>query len=174
MRVIQILSNVIGKILEVMIVFFLVLMTILMFAQVLGRFLFKNGLFWAEELSRFTMITMVYLGAGLACKNKDHISVTILEEYIKGRLHKIYRVAVSLVSIIFLIVIVKYGFSVLSVVSSQKSANMQVTMDLIYMIIPIGACIMIFYIIVEIIQILFTKKEGEKVQSNADAGGKEK
>jgi TRAP-type C4-dicarboxylate transport system permease small subunit len=171
MKIIQKLSDILGKILEVLIVFLLVLMTALMFAQVLGRFIFKNGLFWAEELSRFTMVTMVYLGAGLACKYKDHISVTILDEFLKGPLHKIYRLFLSLLSIVFLFVIAYYGFKVLAVVSTQKSANMQITMNWIYMMMPIGAVIMIFYVLVEILEVFFMKKDDATGEITSTAGG---
>jgi len=171
MRAILTISNILGKMLEFLIVFLLMLMTVLMFAQVLGRFVFQNGLFWAEELSRFTMITLVYLGAGVACKNKDHISVTILDGILKGTTHKLYRVFVALLSIAFLILVAKVGFSVLHVVSSQKSANMQITMNLIYMVIPISSCIMIFYLLMEILQLIFVQKSDDSPKAEAAAQG---
>jgi TRAP-type C4-dicarboxylate transport system permease small subunit len=150
-----------GKVLEVFITFLLILMTALMFAQFLGRFIFKNGIFWAEELSRFTMVTMVYMGAGLACKNRDHIRITILDEIIKGPAHKALDLLIAVLSIAFLAAIARYGFAVLPIVSTQKSANMQITMNLIYMMMPIGSCIMIFYILVEILELfLAPKKDG--------------
>jgi len=173
MKVIQTISNIIGKMLEVLIVFLLMLMTVLMFAQVLGRFVFQNGLFWAEELSRFTMITLVYLGAGIACKNKDHISITILDGLLKekGIKYKLYKLLVALLSIGFLTIVAKVGYSVLHVVSSQKSANMQMTMNLIYMIIPIGSCIMIFYLIMEILQLFIQQKNDDSPAVKAAAEG---
>ena len=174
MRLIQSIANITGKILEGLVIFLLILMTGLMFAQFLGRFIFKNGIFWAEELSRFTMVTMVYLGAGLACKGKDHIKITILDEYLKGTAHKILNLIISLFGIGFLAVIARYGFSVLSIVSRQKSANMQMTMNWIYMMLPISSCIMIFYIIVEIIEMFLVKKDNEAVKTEAAAGGNEK
>jgi TRAP-type C4-dicarboxylate transport system permease small subunit len=157
MNIILKISNIFGRALEIFIIFLLVLMTVLMFAQVAGRYLFKNGIFWAEELARFIMVTMVYLGAGLACKNKDHIKVTVLEEFLKGGVYKIYRILMVLISISFLSVLVYYGFSVLSVVRTQLSANLQVPMHYVYAVMPIGACIMIFYLIVELLEIVLAK-----------------
>jgi len=159
MKLIHTISEILGKLLNVLIVFLLILMTVLMFAQFLGRFLFKNGIYWAEELSRFTMVTMVYLGAGLACKEKDHIRVTLLEEYIRGFPLKMLRLVIAILSIAFLVIIARYGIPVLSVVSTQKSANLQITMNFIYMMIPIGSCIMIFYILVEVLELFLVKKD---------------
>lgn len=170
MKVLQNLSNIIGKLLEILVVSLSMLMTVLMFAQVLGRFLFKNGLFWAEELSRFTMFTMVYLGAALACKHKDHISITILEGFLKKvRIaHKLYKLAIGLISIAFLVIIAKIGFSVLHIVSKQISANMQITMNYVYMMLPISSCIMIFYIILEILQVFFGQKTDSPALTTAE------
>jgi TRAP-type C4-dicarboxylate transport system permease small subunit len=161
---IQKISNILGKVISVITVLLLVVMTVMMFAQVVGRYLFHNGIFWAEELSRFSMVTMVYLGAGLACKYKDHIAVTILGEMFKGRISKIYRIVIALISISFLAIVTYYGFFVLNVVSSQQSANMQIPMSLVYVMIPVGAAIMIFYLIVEILEIIFSSDKGEKPQ----------
>jgi TRAP-type C4-dicarboxylate transport system permease small subunit len=162
MAIIQKISLVLGKVLNVAVVALLALMSVLIFAQVLGRFLFKNGLFWAEELARFSMVTMVYLGAGLACKYGDHIKVTVLEEMFKGRIRKIYRIIIALISIGFLSILTYYGFSVLGMVSSQLSANMQIPMSVVYAMIPTGAAIMILYLLIEIIEIVFPADKGER------------
>jgi TRAP-type C4-dicarboxylate transport system permease small subunit len=162
MEIIQKISRAIGKLLDIVVVALLALMSVLIFAQVLGRFVFKNGLFWAEELARFSMVTMVYLGAGLACKYGDHIKVTIMEEMFKGRVRKIYRIVLALISIGFLSILTYYGFLVLGVVSSQLSANMQISMSVVYVMIPIGAAIMILYLLIEIMEILFTADKGER------------
>jgi TRAP-type C4-dicarboxylate transport system permease small subunit len=160
MGILQKISDVLGRLLSIVVGAFLALMSVLMFAQVLGRFIFKNGLFWAEELSRFSMVTMVYLGAALACKYRDHIAVTVLEGMMKGPVLKIYRILIALVSIGFLFILTYYGFGVLSLVNSQRSANMQIPMSLVYVMIPLGAAIMILYLLFEIIEILFSADKG--------------
>jgi TRAP-type C4-dicarboxylate transport system permease small subunit len=162
MEIIQKISGALGKLLNVVVVVLLALMSVLIFAQVLGRFIFRNGLFWAEELSRFSMVTMVYLGAGLACKYRDHIAVTILDEMLKGKIRKIYRIGIALISIAFLSILTYYGFFVLGTVGGQLSANMQISMSVVYVMIPIGAVIMILYLLIEIIEIIFSADKGEK------------
>jgi TRAP-type C4-dicarboxylate transport system permease small subunit len=163
MRLIRKLLDILGMVISGIMVALLMLMTLLMFAQVAGRYLFHNGIFWAEEMARFAMVAMVFLGAGMACKYKDHIRVTILDEFLKGTARKIYRIIIALISIGFLSVLAFYGFFVLPIVSTQISANMQLPMHLIYMVIPIGAIIMILYLAVEIIDILFSQNNGDGV-----------
>ncbi len=44
--------------------------------QIFVRYVFKAGVTWAEELSRFAFIWTVYFGISLAAKNEQHVRVT--------------------------------------------------------------------------------------------------
>ncbi len=157
------LSDGLGRVLEAFVVFLLCVMTILMFSQVLGRYVFKNGLFWAEELSRFSMVFMVYLGAALASKYHDHISVTLLDEMLARSsnklVFKIYRTVVALITLAFLCIVTAIGMEVLPIVSTQTSPNMGIPMSIAYACIPIGAILMTLYIILEIV-LLYVPQDG--------------
>jgi len=55
------------------------LMTLMVFclgAQVFFRFILNASLTWSEELSRFTFVWLVYMGALLGTKERIHIRVT--------------------------------------------------------------------------------------------------
>jgi len=156
------LSDVLGKVLEALIVVLLVVMTVLMFAQVLGRYVFKNGLFWAEELSRFSMVYLVYLGAAIACKNGDHISVTILDELLQKKAgYRIYRTAIALINLAFLVVVSVIGIESLAMVKAQTSPNMGIPMSVAYASIPIGSILMTLYVVLGIV-LLYAPQEGRK------------
>jgi len=150
-------SDGLGKALEVLVVLLLIVMTVLMFSQVLGRYIFKNGLFWAEELSRFSMVFLVYLGAALASKYHDHISVTLLDELLaksKNKLAlKIYRTVIALITLSFLFIVTIIGMKVLPMVNAQTSPNMEIPMSVAYASIPIGTILMMLYIVLEIIRL---------------------
>ena len=166
MKIIRLISEILGRVLTVLIVSLLVQMLMLMFLQVIGRHLLLRGLFWAEELSRYSMVTIVYLGAAVACKNRDHIAVTFFEGKLKGKLQKIYRLIIALLSAGFLAAVIKFGFEALPLIAMQTSANMRMPMHYIYVMIPLGSCIMLFYIFVEILELILElagkKHEGGK------------
>ena len=153
MKVIQKISKITGKVLEVLIVYLLAQMTVLMFLQVLGRHLQIGGIVWAEELSRYSMITMVFFGSAVSCRLKDHIAVTFLDEVLKGKKRIIYKLFIALLSVVFLYFIIKFGFQMLPVLAFQTSANMRMPMNFIYAMIPVGGCIMLFYVVIEILEL---------------------
>jgi len=153
MKAIQMISKITGKILEVFIVCLLVLMTVLMFMQVVGRHLQIGGIVWAEELSRYSMITMIFFGSAVSCRFKNHISITFLDELLKGKTRILYKLAIALLSVVFLYFVIKFGFNMLPVLSFQKSANMRLPMNYAYAVVPVGGCIMLFYVVIEILEL---------------------
>lgn len=55
---------------------FLAGVIILLFTQVVMRYVFGRSLDWTEELSRYFFLYMVYLSTSLAAKQRTHIRVT--------------------------------------------------------------------------------------------------
>ena len=50
-------------------------MAALVFTNVVTRYLFGFSLNWAEEASRYLMIWVAYLGAGLAMREGRHVAI---------------------------------------------------------------------------------------------------
>ncbi len=66
------------KCLEAILVFCMVLMFILVFANVIMRFVFNSGLDISEELPRFMFVWMTFFGAVVAMRERTHIGVAIV------------------------------------------------------------------------------------------------
>jgi TRAP-type C4-dicarboxylate transport system permease small subunit len=54
------------------------LMAIFVFGNVILRYFFNSGLTWAEEVSRFLFIWLIFLGAILALRDNEHLGVDTL------------------------------------------------------------------------------------------------
>ena len=52
------------------------LMIVCLTLQVFMRFIFGTALAWTEELSRFSFLWSVYMGAALAVKRGGHVRIT--------------------------------------------------------------------------------------------------
>jgi len=59
-------------------IFLLALMSILIVAQVAGRNLFDLGMPWADELSRFCGVALVFLGVPLLTLRGSHVAVDMV------------------------------------------------------------------------------------------------
>jgi len=51
------------------------IMTLLIFVQVIMRYVFSSSLSWSEELARYLFIWLIYLGISYGCKIRKHIKI---------------------------------------------------------------------------------------------------
>src|SRR5438876_9991730 len=55
-------------------------MALMVFANVALRFLTDHSILWVEEVSRYLMIWLTFLGAGLVLRHGGHIGIDTLQE----------------------------------------------------------------------------------------------
>jgi TRAP-type C4-dicarboxylate transport system permease small subunit len=106
------------KVLNAMMAFCLSLMGIFIFANVVLRYLFNSGLTWAEELSRFLFVWLVFLGAIGAMKDNSHLGFTSLVQKLPNTLKKIVFV-ISNVIVLFCIWVVFQGSVEMTMMTTQ-------------------------------------------------------
>lgn len=126
---------------------FLVMMVVLIFWQIISRAVFGSSFSWTEELARFLMIWVMFLGAGIAFQYGAHISVESFVSRFPIHLQKIVQIIIAALSIsLFLILLVK-GYEISSKMMLQKSPALKLPMGYVYTIIPISAVLQILNII---------------------------
>lgn len=134
---------------KALIVAFLTIMTVVLAIQIVLRYFFQMGIIWSDELARFAMIALVYIGAASATRDNSHITVSIFEDQ-KPSLRKWFAPIQWIVMFVYSVCLIKFGFDTLKVVGAQSSANMGISMGWIYAVIPLSAAIMIVHLIARI------------------------
>lgn len=138
-RIVDIINKAMGYVLMAM----LAVMTAIIFWQVFSRFVVGSSLAWSEELSRFLMIFMIFIGASIALRGNELISVELLLERLAGTSRKILVIIIQLVSIVFFIILIKYGYAMAESFSNQKAPSLGVSMQIIYLSLPLGGVLML-------------------------------
>jgi TRAP-type transport system small permease protein len=64
------------------------LLVVIVLYSVFSRYVLNSSIAWAEEMSRFLMITMVCVGAVTAYFNNEHLGLDILVKFLPARLHR--------------------------------------------------------------------------------------
>lgn len=141
----------------------LILMTLLIFYQILSRFIFNVSLAWSEESARYAFIWLIYISAALAVKKREHIRVEIGLHFLKGKYKEMAFIISDVVFLIFSIVLCKDGIFLVQTIANhgQVSPALGFSMDYIYLIIPLGYGLMTFRLIQNIIskvKLLFRRK----------------
>lgn len=113
------------------------------FIGVVFRYGLNNSLSWTEELARYLMVWMGFLGMGLAMKDGEHVGVRFFYDRIPQRLQPYVTLINRLIVMVFLVVLCRYSVAHLKIVKLQTSPAMQIPMYLPYSAITIGSLFMI-------------------------------
>lgn len=130
------------------------IMTIAIAAQVVWRYFLQHPIIWAEELARYALVWMTFIGAGVALRSKELVFVDLLINKLPRKLQKITSILVNVANIILLGFLLYYGVLLISLpsVTAQKSPAMQITMNYVYLGVPLGLGIMFFQAIVQLVK----------------------
>ncbi len=119
---------------------------------VFSRYVLNHSFPWAEELGRYLMIWMGYLGASLAMKSDEHIGLTAIVQALPARLQKWMVILTRLVVEVFLVIILVNSFKHLNTLSIQRSSAMEVPMVIPYFSVTAGSFMMAVEELIHIIR----------------------
>lgn len=132
-------------------IFSLIVMTILVFLQVVFRYAIKASLSWSEELARYFFIWLTFIGASYAARERSHICVGELVERIRhAGLRKFIILLANLLSIAFLVVLIRYGIPIAQRILELKQISPSMPflyIGLVYIAIPLGSLLMLLNMI---------------------------
>lgn len=117
----------------------MMVMATLVFVNVVSRYVFGDSLNWSEEVSRYLMIWVTYLGAGLAMREGKHVAIEYGQGLLPRWLQPWFRGLLALVILGFMGVLMVVGVQFSEFAWRQRSPVMQWPMGAVYLAIPIGA-----------------------------------
>ena len=141
---------------EFIVVPLVAVMTAVIILQVFFRYVLKGSLPWSEELARYLMIWVTFVGASIGVKRGAHIGVEVLVMALPKNVQTIVKYVGGIITIIFCIVVFGASLGILhrQIVGNQISPAMRIPMWWAYGAIPAGTLLMT----IRFIQILFMNK----------------
>lgn len=122
----------------------LIVCSIVLFAEVVLRYLFKSPLFWAEELVRYSIVWMVFIGGSVIVKRGGHVAVDVLPVFLPQKAKRVLQKLVSVTGVIFCLFLFYYsGIHTLRVkAAGQIATATEAPMWIMYLAVPVGALMM--------------------------------
>jgi len=133
-------------------------------AQVFFRFVLNYSLIWTEELARYCFVWMHMIGVSLLIETKEHATVSVILDTLKGRVRKAFDGIIELI-ILFDGGVMLYSGALLAYRSrTNLSVAMSVPMWLINLSVAVGGLLLIFQAFVQLAVLFGDKetKEGEQ------------
>lgn len=113
--------------------------------QVFYRYVLNHSLFWSEELARFFLVWLTFLGASVAYYRKAHPGIDVFFSRMPGPLQKFFQLTVHAASIVLFVVMVLYGVEFSYFVRLQISPALHLPKWIIFSVIPVSGIILLVH-----------------------------
>ena len=155
------IEGVVKKVLQFLVFVLFAFMSCLVLAQVFTRYFTNNSLTWSEELSRFTLVWLIYLASVVTYAEKGHIIVDVLIMNLRGTLAKAVRLVNCVCVLVFCVCIVLGAWEFVPTTALQKSPANGIVMANIYIAIPVSMILMILLTLKHIIEVFVSGAQAE-------------
>lgn len=112
----------------------MVAMTLLIFIQVIMRYVFGSSLVWSEEMARYLFIWLIYLGISYGARVMKHIKIEAALGLFPKKLRPFVIILGDVLFFVFSVIIVylAYGVVMQQIKLNQKSPAMHIPMWFMY------------------------------------------
>jgi TRAP-type C4-dicarboxylate transport system permease small subunit len=140
----DVISRVMDKILSYIVAALLVAMSGVVFGNVISRYFLETTLGWYEEVSRFLLIWIVFLGAVIAMIRSDHLGIDLLPLVFSSRVCRAMVVLTDVLVLAALAIMFQgaWDMAIDSLASGWVAASVPIPYGWVYMIGPVSAVLM--------------------------------
>jgi len=139
----QRLSAALRRCTEIVIMVLMTILVVIVVAGVFFRYVLGSSIPWSEEIGRYLMIWLGFLGASLALREGLHVGVELVVNRVPPPVSRwmsgLARGAVAG----FLLVVIGYGIFLVSNLWDQQSPVAEIRMTWPYLAIPVGSLLML-------------------------------
>lgn len=120
------------------------------FLQVVLRYVFAASFLWAEELSLFSFIWCVYLGAAIGVRRRSHFGFDFLAESLAGRWAGAQRLLVDTAILVVAVLMLVQGWTFSELSVARLSPALGISLLFPTIVIPLSGALMIVVVAVDI------------------------
>lgn len=121
-------------------------LTAISFAAVIWRYGLNSSLTWSEELTRYMFVWVVFLGAAIGVRRRNHIAVDLLSGRVGSRGDATLTWIERIATLAFAGFVAIPGWTFVLVGMSNLSPALEIPMGLVYAAPVVGSLLMIIYV----------------------------
>lgn len=122
-------------------------MTLVIGANIASRYLTGHSVAWADEVARYLMIWLTFIGAGLILRHGGHVAITRLQDALPDRGRQILRAAIVVGLLIFFGFMVHVGLQYAQRMQYQLTPALRIPFVYVYAAMPIGFGLLIVHLL---------------------------
>lgn len=114
---------------------------VVMSVQIFLRYVMNDSLIWSEEISRYLLIAIAFLGCATGVRKHCHIRIDVIDLILPDLAKRALAVAIDAVTLFYLAYVAWLSIEMLQIFGRQPSTAMGVSMGIPYSVITIGFAI---------------------------------
>lgn len=139
----------------------MVAMTVIVFLQVVFRYVLEAPLGWSEEVARFLFVWVTFLGAANLVRLGQHVAVATFVEMFPKSIRIASKVTGHLIVLLCSVMFFVGGVGITIKEWIQLSPALQIEMGWIYLVMPVAAALMIVWVIVDLVATVLEESRGD-------------
>jgi TRAP-type C4-dicarboxylate transport system permease small subunit len=116
----------------------------IVFLQFFTRYILNDSLAWTEEIARYGLMALAFIGAGMVTRRNSHIAVVLLTELLPSLPARILRAVVDLITLSFMALLAYFSVLIVERMQFQRMTVIDLPMSLVYGAISVGCFLMLF------------------------------
>jgi TRAP-type C4-dicarboxylate transport system permease small subunit len=116
------------------------LMAVNSIANVLGRFVFAQSIYFSEELNQFLIVLVTFVGIGYAARKGRHIRMSAIYDQLGDRGRKVLMIIIAATTALVMFALAWFSYDYVARLAQlgKVTPSLQVPLYLTYLWVPIG------------------------------------
>lgn len=112
------------------------------FIQFFTRYVLNDSLAWTEEVARYLLIAVTFLGASIAVRKNTHIHVEFFYRYLPAGAGRLCATLVDVARLVMLGYFAFLSWKILQLMGRQRMASVDLPVGVLYWAVLIGFAVM--------------------------------
>jgi TRAP-type C4-dicarboxylate transport system permease small subunit len=116
----------------------------IVFLQFFTRYILNDSLAWTEEVARYGLMAVTFIGGAMVTRRNTHIAVALLPNFLPPTASRVVLATVDLVTLLFLALLAYFSVLIVERMGVQRMTVFDISMSTVYGAVAIGCFLMLF------------------------------
>jgi TRAP-type transport system small permease protein len=115
----------------------------IVFLQFFTRYILNDSLAWTEEIARYGLMWVVFIGAAMVTRRQAHIGVELVSNLLgPGRLRTALLMGIDVIKVVFIGLLAYFSITIVERMEIQRMTVFDISMSWVYGGIAVGCFLM--------------------------------
>ncbi|GLR69329.1 TRAP transporter small permease [Agaribacter marinus] len=118
-------------------------LALILIAQVLSRYVLNAPLGWTEEVARYQLVLLSFIGASIGFRKRSHISFVYFHRFMPASIKPLLTLLLSVINAVFLAFLLYTCMQIIPLLQSHEMSSISFSISLLYGLVgfALAACL---------------------------------